>query len=183
MSGGTGSVNDCPAATSGMSEDATVENSGAGTVYQDFPLESILEFRPLPTAVPCGRLHARNVLFEWHLTGLTEDAELIVSELLTNAYTASRPEGQFHDLTPITLRLRANSQFLIIEVWDRCPDDPHAKAQDTESDTGRGLTIVEALANRWGYARTAAYRKVVWAELLVPASAESFLNSAWHHAQ
>ncbi len=132
MSGGTGSVNDCPSATLGTSEDASVENSGAGTVYQqDFPLESILEFRPLPTAIPCGRLHARNVLFEWHLTGLTEDAELIVSELLTNAYSVSRPEGQFHDLTPITLRLRANSQFLIIEVWDRSPDDPSAKAQDT----------------------------------------------------
>ena len=79
MSGGTGSVNDCPAATSGMSEDATVENSGAGTVYQDFPLESILEFRPLPTAVPCGRLHARNVLFEWHLTGLTDQGPGIVA--------------------------------------------------------------------------------------------------------
>src|ERR1017187_4932674 len=124
MSGGTGSVNDCPAARSGRSEDATMEKPGAGTVYQNFPLESILEFRPLPTAVPCGRLHARNVLFEWHLTGLTEDAELIVSELLTNAYTASRPEGQFHDLTPITLRLRANSQFLIIEVWVHLLDRP-----------------------------------------------------------
>jgi anti-sigma regulatory factor (Ser/Thr protein kinase) len=189
MSGGTGSVNDCPELQrTGMSEEgrhvaASAENSRAGTAYQEFPLESILEFRPLPTAVSCGRLHARNVLFEWHLTGLTDDAELIVSELLTNAYSASRPEGQFHDLTPITLRLRANSQFLIIEVWDRCPDDPHAKAQDTESDTGRGLTNVEALAKRRGYARTAAYRKVVWAELLVPAPAESFLNSAWHHAQ
>ena len=184
MSGGTGSVNDCPELQrTGMSEDGTrvaapAGNSGAGTVYQDFPLESILEFRPLPTAVPCGRLHARNVLFEWHLMGLTEDAELIVSELLTNAYSASRPEGQFHDLTPITLRLRANSRYLIIEVWDRCAEDPAIATAGDDSEYGRGLTIVDALANRWGYARTAAYRKVVWAELLVPGSAESFLNSA-----
>jgi anti-sigma regulatory factor (Ser/Thr protein kinase) len=183
MSGGTGSVNDCPELQrTGRSEDGTratapAQSSGAGTAHHEYPLESILEFRPLPTAVPCGRLHARNVLFEWHLTGLTEDAELIVSELLTNAYTASRPEGQFHDLT-ITLRLRANNRYLIIEVWDRSPDDPHAKAQDTESDSGRGLMIVDALANRWGHQRTAAYRKVVWAELLVPASAGPSVNNA-----
>src|ERR1022692_3054015 len=119
MSGGTGSVNDCPVATSGMSEDATVENSGAGTVYQDFPLESVLEFRPLPTAVPCARLHAKNMLFEWRLPDLADDAELLVSELMTNALAASRPEYQFHDFTTITLRLRANSRYLVIEVWDR----------------------------------------------------------------
>src|ERR1035437_4876906 len=179
MSGGTGSVNDCTELQrTGMSEDASVGNSGAGTVCQDSPFESILEDRPVPTAGPCGRLHARNVLFEWRLMGLTEDAELIVSELLTNAYSASRPEGQFHDLTPITLRLRANSRYLIIEVWDRCAEDPALATAGDDSEYGRGLTIVDALANRWGYARTAAYRKVVWAELLVPGSAESFLNSA-----
>src|ERR1700680_3898280 len=54
--------------------------SGAGTVYQ-----STLEFLPLPTACPCARGHTRNVLAEWHLPGIAVDAELVVSELMTNA--------------------------------------------------------------------------------------------------
>src|ERR1022692_154329 len=104
MSGGTGSVNDCPGLQrTGISEDGTrvaapAGNSGAGTVYH---LENSLEFRPLTTAIPCGRLWTRNILFEWRLTDLTQTAELIVSELMTNAYSMSRPETQFHDLCTI----------------------------------------------------------------------------------
>jgi anti-sigma regulatory factor (Ser/Thr protein kinase) len=181
-SGGAGSVNNCPSATLGVSEDGTrvatpAQSSGAGTAHHEYPLENSLEFRPLPTAVPCGRLWARNVLFEWRLSDLTDDAELLVSELMTNALAASRPEYQFHDFTTITLRLRANSRYLIIEVWDRSPEDPAIAAAGGHSEYGRGLTIVDALASRWGHQRTAAYRKVVWAELLVPASAGPFLDS------
>jgi anti-sigma regulatory factor (Ser/Thr protein kinase) len=177
MSGGTGSVRPCPELQrTGMPEDGTrvgaqAVSSGAGTVYQqDWPLVNSLEFRPLTTAIPCGRLWTRNLLFEWRLPDLTESAELIVSELMTNALTASRPETQFHDLTPITLRLRANSQRLLIEVWDRSPDDPSSKVAAGDTEHGRGLMIVDALAHRWGHYREAAYRKVVWAELITPAN-------------
>jgi anti-sigma regulatory factor (Ser/Thr protein kinase) len=181
MSGGTGSVNDCPELQrTGISEDGTrvaapAGNSGAGTVYH---LENSLEFRPLTTAIPCGRLWTRNVLFEWRLTDLTQTAELIVSELMTNAYSMSRPETQFHDLCTITLRLRANHQYLLIEVWDRSPEDPARATAGGDAEHGRGLMIVDALANRWGYYRQAAYRKVVWAELLVPAPAGPSVHNA-----
>jgi anti-sigma regulatory factor (Ser/Thr protein kinase) len=165
MSGGIGSVNDCPArnAQTGRSEVACVENSGAGTAYQ-----SSLEFLPLPTAIPCARLHTRNLLAEWHLSDIAVDGELIVSELMTNALQASRP-----DLATIALRLRADSRFLLIEVWDRSPDDPDPamSVMDSEdSEHGRGLTIVKAFSHRWGFYRTSAYMKVVWAELVIPAA-------------
>jgi len=39
----------------------------------------------LPSAVPCARLHAKLVLAEWGLKALAETAELLVSELVTNA--------------------------------------------------------------------------------------------------
>jgi anti-sigma regulatory factor (Ser/Thr protein kinase) len=174
MSGGTGSVNDCPELQrTGMSEARSVTNSGAGTVYH---LENSLEYRPLPNAIPSARLWTRNVLFEWRLPDLTESAELIVSELMTNAYSVSRPETQFHDLCTITLRLRANHQYLLVEVWDRSPEDPAVLGTpDGDTEHGRGLVIVQALANDWGYWREAAYRKCVWAQLIVPASAGSFL--------
>ena len=55
-----------------------------------WPLRDLIEFGALPGAVPCARLHARLVLAEWGLTGLSEQAELVVSELMTNAVAASR---------------------------------------------------------------------------------------------
>ena len=51
--------------------------------------QSHLVLGALPSAVPCARLHARLVLAEWDLKPLAETAELIVSELVTNAVRAS----------------------------------------------------------------------------------------------
>ena len=48
-------------------------------------LTSKLEFGPLASAVPCARLHAKNIFREWDLAHVADDAELIVSELMTNA--------------------------------------------------------------------------------------------------
>jgi hypothetical protein len=45
---------------------------------------SLLELAALPTAVPCGRLHTRLVLGDWGLSHIADDAEILVSELLTN---------------------------------------------------------------------------------------------------
>jgi anti-sigma regulatory factor (Ser/Thr protein kinase) len=162
-----GFVNDCPTVCNGLGMSENASDSGT-SVHQ-----SSLEFRPLPTAVPCARLHTRNVLFEWHLSALTSDAELIVSELMTNALAASRPEHQFHDFATIALRLRADRRFLLIEVWDRSPDDPDLTRSVTgdDSDHGRGLLLVEAFSHRWGFERVSAYAKCVWSELLIPAGA------------
>ena len=49
----------------------------SGTATQ---ISSALEFAPLPTAVPCARLHAIHVLREWGLRDLADDAQMIVSE-------------------------------------------------------------------------------------------------------
>src|SRR6201992_4087924 len=52
-------------------------------------LRTHLELGALRGAVPCARLHARHVLWEWQLSDLDESVELIVSELVTNAVQAS----------------------------------------------------------------------------------------------
>jgi hypothetical protein len=46
-----------------------------------WPLRTFLELGALPGAVPCARLHARNVLAEWGLTVFSESTGLLVSEL------------------------------------------------------------------------------------------------------
>src|SRR6266851_4054355 len=65
---------------------------GPGVAGQ-WPLRSFLELGALPGAVPCARLHARELMWEWRLTGLGDDVEILVSELVTNAVAASRPSG------------------------------------------------------------------------------------------
>ena len=121
-----------------------------------------LELAPLPGAIPCARLHAVHVLHEWGLRALAEDAALIVSELMTNAADASvvLPERP-----PITLRLLASENALIIEAWDRSPLDLEPREAGTDAECGRGLTVVAALSDRWGSKRTGHSHKAVWAEL------------------
>lgn len=47
-----------------------------------WPLRSFLELGALPSAIPCTRLHARQVLWEWGLAGDLEGTELVVSDSL-----------------------------------------------------------------------------------------------------
>ena len=141
-----------------------------------WPLRSQLELGPLPGAVPCARLHARLVLWEWGLTSLSDPVELIVSELATNALRASAggadvgdgypPEGRPQ---PIGLRLGSDQQQVLVEVWDGSPAPPVAGLVSSDGETGRGLLMVQAMSRQWGYYFPAAGAlsptavKVVWA--------------------
>lgn len=93
---GTGAVMGCV-----IPGDHPERCSGAGTAFQ---FVSMLELAALPTAIACARLHAVNVLHEWGLRNLADDAALVVSELMTNALNAS---VAMDDRPPIALGLRA----------------------------------------------------------------------------
>jgi hypothetical protein len=125
-----------------------------------WPLASAIEFGPLPTAVPCARLHAKLVLAEWDLGDLADDAELVISELMTNAVIASEATHE-----PVALCLRTDRRTLLVEVWDRLAEyEPQPQVTDETSEAGHGLTIVAALATRWGFTRVSYSTKIVWAE-------------------
>ena len=129
-----------------------------------WPLRSYLELGALTSAVPCARLHARQIVWEWGFRHLAEDAEILVSELLTNAVKASSsPDGA----GVVVLRLLANRGRLLIEVWDHNPDDPQPRQADAESESGGGFSVIEALSSRWGFRRLSYSVKVVWCELLI----------------
>jgi anti-sigma regulatory factor (Ser/Thr protein kinase) len=143
-----------------------------------WPLQSHLELGALPSAVPCARLHARRLMWEWGMTDLGETVELIVSELATNAVRASRDAGdragwdEGAGLGYIRLRLHSDKLQVLVDVWDRNPQRPHAAAADSNAESGRGLFLVEAISDRWGYYFPAdqptaddvpAQGKVVWA--------------------
>src|SRR5271157_5707858 len=91
-----------------------------------WPLSSSLPLGALPGATPCARLHARAVLSEWGLDDLAEAAELVVSELITNAVRAStgpdgRPRYDGPGMPVVVLRMASNTIRLLIEVWDCIP--------------------------------------------------------------
>jgi anti-sigma regulatory factor (Ser/Thr protein kinase) len=135
-----------------------------------WPLRTFLELGAYPGAVPCARLHARAVLWEWGLAGLTEQAELLVSELVTNAIQASRRLGQF---TAVRLWLLSDEQRVLILVWDASPQPPLPQEPDEEiGEGGRGLMLVDAISDQWSwYSVHAIGGKVVWALCLsTPAS-------------
>jgi anti-sigma regulatory factor (Ser/Thr protein kinase) len=123
-----------------------------------------LDLAPLPCAVPCARLHVRCVLREWNLPGIADDAELVVSELVTNAIRAAAgicgPAGS----PPVRLRLTARPRGVQIEVWDASRDMPSPGPSDPGDGLGgRGLVIVAALATRHGAYATDGGGKCVFA--------------------
>ena len=122
-----------------------------------------LTLASLPNAPSYGRLLVQRSLRAWGIAHVIDEAQLVMSELLTNAVKASA------GLTTIQIRLAVlGGTSLIIEVRDGNPELPILKDAATEDMGGRGLMIVDALSERWGYYHPTHRGKAVWAELLIP---------------
>jgi anti-sigma regulatory factor (Ser/Thr protein kinase) len=141
--------------------------------WTTWPLSSSLPLGALVTATPCARLHTRAVVTEWGFSGLAEAAELIVSELVTNAVRAStdrygRPKYDGAGLPVVVVRLGSDGIRLLIEVWDGIAGAPVTEQAGPEDESGRGLVLVEAVCDRWSWQTVPGWPgKVVWAELQV----------------
>ncbi|MFF0480399.1 ATP-binding protein [Streptomyces sp. NPDC004435] len=112
------------------------------------------------SSTPRGARLARLLAVEWLRPrqdipyDVTEAAAQIIAELTANAVTHGRVAGR-----DFRLALAALPGVLRIEVSDtRGSDLP-------EAHSGRGLLLVEELADRWGIAPGPVPRKTVWAEL------------------
>ena len=112
------------------------------------------------TSASRARSLIRRPLKRWGLTELVPTAELLVSELVTNAVRYAQGK--------IGLRL-VLEHGLVIEVLDDSAALPRLRHPDDSDERGRGLQVVSQLAQRWG-ARRAVPGKVVWCELAVPFS-------------
>ena len=136
-------------------------NSGAGRAFRpqrDLPRYTLLELSAMPSAVPCARLHARNVVAEWGMSAIARTAELLVSELVTNAITVSPG-------SVVTLRLTAGIGAVLIEVHDPSQTMPELQDAEYDAEHGRGLMLAATLSGQWG-ARTIPGRgKIVWCVL------------------
>ncbi|MFJ9175295.1 SpoIIE family protein phosphatase [Streptomyces sp. NPDC102360] len=113
-------------------------------------------FAPEPAEVPRARGLVRERLGRWGLRGISDSAELIVSELVTNA-VCHAPGG------PVQLRL-VRSGTLLCEVEDTEHALPTLLNAGPGDEFGRGLRVVARLSRAWGTSRTAT-GKTVWFEL------------------
>jgi len=127
---------------------------------EDWPLQTFLELGALPSAVPCARLHARQVLWEWGQTSLGDGVELLVAELVTNAITAAAAAD---GIPTVRLWMLSDKTQVLILVWDASPEPPVRKNLHAEAESGRGLLLVEAFSERWDwYFPQEMGGKVVW---------------------
>jgi hypothetical protein len=137
-----------------------------------WPNTSSLKLGALPTAPSCARLHTNAVLHEWGMAHLVETAELVVSELVTNAMQSSlqaaMPRTAPVGLPVVYLRLLADHHGLVIEVFDHVTALPVLTQAALDEGNGRGLMLVDALCERWGCEPVPGWGgKVVWAEVRV----------------
>ncbi|MGX1907439.1 ATP-binding protein [Streptomyces phaeochromogenes] len=123
-------------------------------------------FSATPRAARLARLLAVGQLDAWDVpygTETSDAAAVIVGELAVNAVLHARVPGRDFELR----LLLQGVETLRIEVTniraDRRPPLSPPTTPDTES--GRGLTLVEALATHWGVREGPLPRKTVWAEL------------------
>ncbi len=114
-------------------------------------------------AVPETRRALRELLRHWGRPGRSEIAELLTSELVTNALVHTDRDAE--------LTATVGPRGLRVEVRDFATRRPKLRvphADDgTHSTHGRGLVLVQSLADAWGVAAlgTGMTGKVVWFEL------------------
>lgn len=120
--------------------------------------------RAIPTAPKTARDFTRTTLADWRLEGLFEDAEMTVSELVTNALRHGlRGLRQPRRPHPVQLVLVRDENRLLSVVTDPSDQTPARSQADDSAETGRGLWIVEAISTRWGWAPLGTGGKAVWA--------------------
>jgi len=141
---------------------------------------SYLDLVTLPSAPFWARRQTEAVLGAWQLPQeTTETAQLLVSELVTNALqTASRPPGQLtgswlDDVQRICLTLRLLPGQVVIEVSDNDRHPPVLARASIDAESGRGLMLVDALAKEWSYYCLPSGGKVVYCVIGLPDSAHS----------
>lgn len=109
-----------------------------------------------PALVGPVRRQVGEQLERWSLSEVAFTAELVVSELVTNAIR--------YGAHPIRLRLIHDTATLIVEVSDTSHTAPHLRRAKVFDEGGRGLLLVAQLTQRWG-SRHTAEGKTIWAEL------------------
>ncbi|MEU8887827.1 ATP-binding protein [Streptomyces sp. NPDC048442] len=116
-----------------------------------------------PRAVGLAREELRKSLAGWGLTAAEDPAVLVLSELLTNAQRYGRVPGR--EIQTRFIRLGGGAGGGVrVEVHDASPRVPHRREAAPDECEGRGLSLVNLVADRWGVSDRNGPGKLVWAE-------------------
>lgn len=109
-----------------------------------------------------ARSAARQALLGWRLPGLVDSVVLAVSELVTNAVRYGRP--------PVAMGLHRRGRQVQLAVHDGNPAEPHSDRSQTSphAESGRGISIVNALADQVAVEQVPDDGKVIHAVFSVP---------------
>lgn len=125
------------------------------------PWEYTLHIPNDPRAVTVSRRTLRLILTMRGLIRLVDTAELLATELVSNAVR--------HTKGPAALRVRYAAGVLWIGAWDADPEPPGPPGEfESNAEEGRGLALVRACADLWGWqplSRGGNRGKYVWCEL------------------
>ncbi|MGW1275524.1 ATP-binding protein [Streptomyces tsukubensis] len=116
-------------------------------------------FEPADSRVRHMRRITGAALRLWKLDAVTDEALLVVSELVTNAVR--------HGTGTIRLRVRRTGDLLRIEVTDQSPRAPQPREAGPLDESGRGMLIVAMLAAEWGVSPDGT---TTWCTLTLPAA-------------
>jgi anti-sigma regulatory factor (Ser/Thr protein kinase) len=144
----------------------------------DWPLTSDLgPLGALPTVPRLARGFVSVTLNSWGLDELSDVTELLVSELSTNVVRASTAADgclrydEDGKVPLLWIRMLCDRAQLMVEVWDTLPaafGAPVTRHPDPDEESGRGLEIIETLAEDWGWETVPGWAgKKVWALLKV----------------
>jgi Histidine kinase-like ATPase domain len=142
--------------------------------------------RPTPDAGPVGRACSPRIatclfgadtgsvraardftvatLHRWGIAERSPDITIVVSELLTNALRHALPTcGETGPRRPVRLGLLQPGPCVLCAVADPSKAAPTPQTPCSLTETGRGLHIIGALSDQWGYTTLNETGKVVWA--------------------
>ncbi|KUL30359.1 regulator [Streptomyces regalis] len=121
----------------------------------------------------CGQARdfVRRALGDWALDHCSADALMVVTELAANAVLHAAPHatarssaaGEPEIWLKLSLRRPAHLVCAVTDPSDSPPVYPHTS--DPLDEHGRGLRIIDALSEHWGWTRRQPFGKTVWAML------------------
>jgi anti-sigma regulatory factor (Ser/Thr protein kinase) len=134
--------------------------------WWDSPAVAACALGPGAQSARAARRFTRETLREWGLTSLADDAEAIVGEFVANAVShAARGVQAGPNIQQLGLRLLRRTGEVMCAVLDPSDSAPVLRKPSRTDEAGRGLQMVDALSDVWGWSPVTGRGKAVWAIL------------------
>jgi len=129
--------------------------------------------------IRAAREFTLSTLQGWGVAERREDVAVVVSELLTNALQHALPDSAgSRPQWPIRLGLLKTGPCVLCAVADPSKMAPATRTPVSLAETGRGLHIICALSDKWGYTPPSDMGKVVWAMFSTRLAAQRHLQAS-----